>query len=142
MRSRENPGADAHEPEQPMTTKNPIDPTDPQPAGGEPHAKAEPGPTFAAPQPHVRDLSAEIARAMPRSAGERVTCRWIAGNQYRCNWWGPADSADYDNPQMFGLTVTTHRVRRSQWVRVTKNGNTLLMDPAPAAPASHGKPRM
>ena len=118
-----------------MTTKNPIDPTDPQPHE-EPQAKAEPGPTFAATKSQVQDLSAEIARAMPRAAGERVTCRWIAGNQYRCNWWGPVDTADYDNPQMFGLTVTTHRVCRSQWVRVIKRGNALVMDPAPTAVAA------
>ena len=128
-----------------MTTDNPIEPVDPQSGGtrDEPCSAPEHGPSFAEPEAHGRDLSTEIARAMPRAAGERVTCRWIAGNQYRCNWWAPADSADYDNPQMMGLTVTTHRVSRSQWVRVIKKGNRLVMDPAPSAagPAGSATPR-
>jgi hypothetical protein len=124
--------------EQIVTTENPIEPVDPQPEGArdEPWSAPEHGPSFAEPQSHIRDLSAEIARAMPRAAGERVTCRWIAGNQYRCNWWAAADASGYDNPKMTGLTVMTHRVSRSQWMRVFLKGNTLVMDPAPPGPPS------
>jgi hypothetical protein len=116
-----------------VTTENPSDPVDPlsDAVGHDPRSAPERGPSFAEPQPQVRDLSEEIARALPRAAGERITCRWIAGNHYRCNWWGPANAAAYDNPEMGGLTVTTHRVRRSQWVRVVKKGNALLIDPPP-----------
>ena len=114
-----------------MTTDNPFDETDAKPAapGEAAVVKAEGGPSFAEPKQQVRDLSAEIAKALPRGPGERVTCRWIAGDQYRCNWWGPSDAAGYDNPQMTGPTVTTHRVRRSQWLRATKSGKKLLFDP-------------
>ena len=118
-----------------MTTDDPIEPVDPPPntPPREPLSAREDGPTFAAAQPHVKDLSEEIAKALPRAPGERVTCRWIAGNQYRCNWWGPANAGGYDNPGMGGLTVTTHRVRHSQWVHVTKYGHALLIDPPPRA---------
>ena len=116
-----------------MTTDNPFDPVDPpsDASGDEPPAAPERGPSFAESPPPARDLSEEIVKALPRAAGERVTCRWIAGNQYRCNWWGPVNTAAYDNPDMGGLTVTTHRVRRSQWVQVIKKGNALLIDPPP-----------
>jgi hypothetical protein len=92
------------------------------------------GPTFAEPQPYVLDLSTEIVSMIPKATDERVTCRWISGHNYRCNWWGPQSTASYDNPAMAGLTVTTHRVRRSQWLHVIKTDKGLVIEPGPRAP--------
>jgi len=52
----------------------------------------------------------------------------VSGNHYRCNWWSPGDTDAYDNPQMGGLTVTTHRVRQSQFLRVTRSGAGLSIE--------------
>ena len=96
-----------------------------------PHAAdvAEAGPTFAASEPHVHDLSAEIAQALVKSPGERVTCRRISGSHYRCNWWSAQGTDEYDNPKMHALMVTTHRVSKSQMLHVTKTAKGLSMVP-------------
>ena len=75
------------------------------------------------------DLSAEIVRTIARAADERVTCRRIDNNCYRCNWWGPQTRSGYDNPAMGGLLVTTHRVRRSAFLRVTATPQGLTYVP-------------
>ena len=64
------------------------------------------------------DLSAEIARSVPRERGEQVTCRRITKHHYRCNWWRAQDLGAYDNPLMGGLLVTTNRICKSQFLRV------------------------
>src|SRR4051812_42768884 len=64
------------------------------------------------------DLSAEIAATIERDPGDRVRCTWVSGNNYRCNWWAPSSTLGYDNPGMFGLTVTTHVVRKSKFLSV------------------------
>ena len=66
------------------------------------------------------DLSAEIIKQIPRERGEQVTCRRITKNHYRCNWWRAEDTAAYDNPSMSGLLVTTNRICKSQFLRVTR----------------------
>jgi len=73
------------------------------------------------------DLSAEIARQVEKRPNDRVTCRRISGDTYRCNWWAPASISGYDNPAMAGLTVTTHRVRKSQCLNVTRASQELLI---------------
>jgi hypothetical protein len=85
------------------------------------------GPCFAEPEKPMADLSAEIAKFLPRSARQRVTCRRIVGNSYRCNWWTPQDTSSYDNPSMTGLTVTTHRVTKSEVLHVTKTAQGLVI---------------
>jgi hypothetical protein len=102
----------------------------------EPHKRparaASSGPTFAEPeQQHARDLSPELASTLPRAANQLVRCRRVSGNHYRCNWWGPQGTAAYDNPGMGGLLVTTHRVIRSQMLRVTKTSAGLVIEPDP-----------
>lgn len=87
------------------------------------------GPTFAEPEGTVADLSKEIVQALPRAAGERVTCRRISGNHYRCNWWAPQNTNTYDNPTITGLEVTTHRVSKSRMFLVTKSVNGLSIKP-------------
>jgi hypothetical protein len=80
--------------------------------------------------PGADDLSAEIVRIIPREAREHVTCRQITPNHYRCNWWRPESLANYDNPRMQGLLVTTNRICRSSFLRVTKgDGGKLIMTP-------------
>ena len=71
------------------------------------------------------DVAAEIAGMVEREPLDRVTCRRIHGNFYRCNWWAPSSLKDFDNPSMGGLTVTTHRVRTSAFVHAAR-GKTGL----------------
>jgi hypothetical protein len=73
------------------------------------------------------DLSHEIAATVGRETGDHVTCKRIYGNRYRCNWWAPQNVGTYDNPAMTGLMVTTHRVRKSAVLDVTKPGDQLLI---------------
>jgi hypothetical protein len=90
-----------------------------------PRSPTLPAQTEAAPRP---DLSAEIAAYVRREPSDRVSCRHVHGDHYRCNWWSRADATGYDNPNMSGPTVATHRVRRSAFLRVTKTaaGLTIL----------------
>lgn len=76
------------------------------------------------------DLSSEIIHVVEKRPADRVTCRWISGNNYRCNWWAPMAIAGYDNPRMTGLTVTTHRVRQSRFLTVTKTAEGLVLTEA------------
>lgn len=71
------------------------------------------------------DLSSEIIQTIEKRPADRVTCRWISGNNYRCNWWAPSAALGYDNPGMAGLMVTTHRVRKSHFLTVTKTAQGL-----------------
>lgn len=77
------------------------------------------------------DLSEEIIHSIDRRPNDRVTCRRISGNNYRCNWWAPAPVGGYDNPAMPGLTVTTHRVRQSRFITATKTANGLVLAELP-----------
>lgn len=93
-----------------------------------PKPHAERGPSFAAAEPRVDDLSAEIARSVTKSPGQRVTCRRIVGNKYRCNWWAALSTNGYDNPGMTGQMVTTHRVAHSELLHVTLTGSGLKIE--------------
>jgi hypothetical protein len=77
------------------------------------------------------DLSEEIVLSVDKQPADRVTCRRIRGNHYRCNWWAPAPLARYDNPGMAGLTVTTHRVRKSRFLTATKTAEGLVLTETP-----------
>jgi len=81
------------------------------------------------------DLSAEIAQSVAREFDERVTCRRVSGHSYRCNWWSPSQTKGYDNPRMQGLLVTTHVVKKSRFLNVTKVDQRLVINDAPQ-PAS------
>jgi hypothetical protein len=89
------------------------------------------GPTFAASESSVDDLSSEILRTIPQIEGELVRCRRIFGNCYRCNWWALRGSGDYDNPSMSGLVVTTHRIVRSRLLRATRTQGGLSIESDP-----------
>ena len=71
------------------------------------------------------DLSAAIAAAVERGPREEVTCRRVSRNHYRCNWWAPQNISDYDNPSMHGMLVTTSRICKSRFLRVTKTAQGL-----------------
>jgi hypothetical protein len=85
-----------------------------------------PQPKSAQPQV-VEDLSDEIARAVEKRPEDRVMCRRIWGNSYRCNWWSAADSSNYDNPGMRGNLVTTHTIRKSRFLNVTRSRGGLVI---------------
>jgi hypothetical protein len=78
------------------------------------------------------DLSQEIQRTMKKEPGEFVRCTRVGANNYRCNWWGIEETGSYDNPMMGGLLVTTHRVRQSRFLSVTKSGEQLVIREATA----------
>jgi hypothetical protein len=79
------------------------------------------------PAPAALDLSEEIILSVDKQPNDRVTCRRIFGDHYRCNWWAPATLACYDNPGMAGLTVTTHRVRQSRFLTATRTAAGLVL---------------
>ena len=73
------------------------------------------------------DLSDEIAKAVEKRPEDRVTCRRIWGNSYRCNWWSATDLSKHDNPGMSGHLVTTHTIRKSRFLNVTKGATGLVI---------------
>jgi hypothetical protein len=77
------------------------------------------------------DLSTEIAQSVAREFDERVTCRRVSGNSYRCNWWSPSSSKRHDNLRMEGLLVTTHVVSKSRFLSVTKVDQRLVIKDVP-----------
>lgn len=92
------------------------------------------GPAFAAPEADAEDLSGELVSRLPRGSGELLRCRRISGDRYRCNWWGsPQGDAARENSSTAapGLNVTTHRVIRSQMLRVTRTSDGLAIDADP-----------
>jgi hypothetical protein len=84
-------------------------------------------PVKPAPPEEVEDLSEEIIRAVEKRPEDRVMCRRIWGNSYRCNWWSVADASNYDNPAMGGNLVTTHTIRMSRFLNVTRSRLGLVI---------------
>jgi hypothetical protein len=74
------------------------------------------------------DYSGEVCQVIERLPGDQVRCTLIGNCNYRCNWWAPQATAGYDNPAMGGLLVTTHRVRKSRVLRVTRDGERLVIE--------------
>ena len=89
--------------------------------------EASSAPVKAVREEPTADLSAEIIKSVERWPEDRVTCRRIGANTYRCNWWSAADKTGDDNPRMEGLLVTTHRVRKSRFLNVTKSLGGLVI---------------
>jgi len=87
-------------------------------------------------RPAQPDLSAEIIQSVPKDHNQRVTCLHVCGNNYRCNWWSPAPTRDYDNPKMRGPMVTTHIVAKSRFLNVVKLGDRLQITDASSRPAA------
>jgi hypothetical protein len=85
------------------------------------------------------DLSDEIIRSVEKNPGDLVRCTRVSVDGYRCNWWAPQATAGYDNPRMTGLLVTTHRVRRSRFLRVTKDQGHLVIRELPLRPADDAR---
>jgi hypothetical protein len=73
------------------------------------------------------DLSAEIALTVERAKGERVKCRRIFGDNYRCNWLAVDDRAVGRGTS---LAVDTYHVRASKFLRVRKVGEALVIEDA------------
>jgi hypothetical protein len=96
---------------------------------------APPAPNLA-PAAKWENLSAEICATINREPGDRVKCTWISGDHYRCNWWAPENTRGFDNPAMTGLTVTTHRVRKSEFLKVTKSRDGLVIQNRSVRPSA------
>lgn len=76
----------------------------------------------APPQPVAVDLSRAIEQTVPKLADEEVRSVRVFGDRYRCNWW-IRDTASH---AMFALT--TGRIRRSSFLKVTKTGDALVIE--------------
>ena len=75
------------------------------------------------------DLSDELSRSVEKQPGDQVRCTHVGNGNYRCNWWAPQGAAGgYDNSSRACLLVTTHRVRKSRLLRVTKSGEQLVIE--------------
>jgi hypothetical protein len=74
-----------------------------------------------------QDLSGEISRFVEKQPGDFIRCTLVCNDNYRCNWWAAQSTKGYDNPGMTGLLVTTHRVRKSRFLHVTKSGDRLVI---------------
>jgi len=74
----------------------------------------------------TEDLSPLIARVVDREPGDQVECTRIHGSRYRCNWWAPQATSSYHNPGMKGgQLATTHRIRQSRFLDVTRTPDGL-----------------
>ena len=73
------------------------------------------------------DLSKELARTLKREPLQQITCRRVGDHHYRCNWWTPQSTSNYDNPSMLGSLVTTSRITSSQFVHATKTNGKLTV---------------
>jgi hypothetical protein len=85
------------------------------------------------------DLSAQIAQAVARKPGERVTCTRITRDHYRCNWWTRQNNGTRDERSFEGLLVTTNRICQSHFLHVTRNADGLqIVIVSSGGPANRG----
>lgn len=75
--------------------------------------------------PGTPDLSAEIALTVQRLQGEKVKCRRIFGDNYRCNWLEVDERAAQRGQ---ALALQTYRIRDSKFLRVKKVGESLVIE--------------
>ena len=67
------------------------------------------------------DLSRAIEQSVARQPDEQVRSVRLFGNFYRCNWW-----VQDKTPHPFWLT--SGKIRKSSFLRVTKAGDELLIE--------------
>ena len=89
--------------------------------------------------PRREDLSEQITKTIEKRPGDEVRCTWVSGDNYRCNWWAQLSTDGYDNPSMMGLLVTTHRVRRSRFLHVTREAGKLVITELAEPPPSRDR---
>ena|ERR1051325_4206562 len=78
------------------------------------------------------DCSAEIERLMAKEPRDRVRCVRVFGDFYRCNWWAPLVQPVDSEPVVDWAAATTHRVRKSAFVRATvRAGELVIREAAP-----------
>ena len=71
------------------------------------------------------DLSADIAVTVERLKGEKVKCRRIFGDNYRCNWLAVDERVGERGRSM---ALDTYRIRASKFLRVKKVGESLVIE--------------
>lgn len=71
------------------------------------------------------DLSAEIAQTVQRQPGDRVRCRRVFKNTYRCNWHAPERSHAGDRAARF---LETYRIRDSKFLRASRVDGALVIE--------------
>lgn len=80
-------------------------------------------PTIESRRTESADLSAEIMRTIDREPGERVRCRRVYGDNYRCNWL----ALDRGNAGL-DLAIDTYTIRQSKFLRVTQTAEGLAIE--------------
>ena len=74
------------------------------------------------------DLSQVIAQTVERLPGDIVRCARITEDRYRCNWWCRVNDKSDDNPAMKGGQIgTSHRIRKSCFLRATRKSEKLVI---------------
>ena len=81
------------------------------------------------------DRSIEVLGTLEHEPGDRLTCRRVFGDYYRCNWWargaGAAAAAGPVDPHMIcGLEVATYRVRKSRLMKATVAEGRVVVEDA------------
>lgn len=74
--------------------------------------------------PATPDLSAEIQKAVQRLPGDRVRCRRVSENAYRCNWLAADRSAAADG----AMFIETWKIRESRFLRAVKSNGKLVIE--------------
>jgi hypothetical protein len=103
------------------------------PSAGSAAAKGRNGQNDKAGLPELPDLTGQILSAVEREAGDVVRCTRVGRDTYRCNWWAPQEVVGMDNPGMPGRLFATHRVRKSQFLEVSRSQRGLHIHVVPDA---------
>ena len=69
------------------------------------------------------DLSTEIVQMLEKLPGERVRCRRVSANTYRCNWLSP----ERESGEALRF-IDTFRIRESKFLHVTKAEGKLVIE--------------
>lgn len=70
------------------------------------------------------DLSIDVMAAVEKRPGDRVRCRRVSRNMYRCNW------LEVDNSETRGGArfIETWRIRQSRFLKATRENGKLVIE--------------
>ena len=70
------------------------------------------------------DLSIDLMAAVEKRPGDRVRCRRVSRNMYRCNWL-EVDTSETRGGARF---IETWRIRESRFLKAVKENGKLLIE--------------
>ena len=70
------------------------------------------------------DLSIDVMAAVDKRPGDRVRCRRVSRNMYRCNWL-EIDTTETRGGARF---IETWRIRQSKFLKATRENGKLLIE--------------